>query len=96
MNFYRTFTVLLCFCVINCFTDETTDSSQDSMESDPEVDPSDDDYSGFSTTTLSYFSDMPENVQVVYIEAETLIKFDNKGEKMMGVSDEKCDNGRVC
>lgn len=53
----------------------------------------------FSGTTSApselYFSDMPETIQIDYIDAETLIKFDNKGERVMGVSDEHCDNGRV-
>lgn len=84
---------LLFFSVIYCDTSE------------PDLYHTDDDYSGFTTeavstqaattTTVAYFSDMPEAIKIVYIEAESLIKFDNKGEKMMGVSDEKCDNGKV-
>lgn len=49
-----------------------------------------------STTTEAYFSDMPEAIQINYIEAESLIKADNHGEVMMGVSDDRCDNGKVC
>lgn len=48
--------------------------------------------------TETYFSDMPEAIQINYIDATTLLKFDNQGEyisSMMGVSDIHCDNGRV-
>lgn len=39
------------------------------------------------------FSEM--GVEIVYIDSRPVIKSDNHGERMMGVSDEKCDNGRV-
>lgn len=48
-----------------------------------------------ATTTEVYFSEIPDEVIVKYIDAITLLKFDNKGERMMGVSDKKCDNARV-
>lgn len=48
-----------------------------------------------TTTEAPYFSEMPETMKIEYIDPITLIRFDNKGEKMMGVSDDKCDNGRV-
>lgn len=48
-----------------------------------------------TTTTGAYFPDMPEAIKITYIDAATLLKFDNKGEKMMGVSDDKCDNAKV-
>lgn len=53
------------------------------------------DSTGTTEFPTEYFSDMPETIIINYIDAATLIKFDNKGEKMMGVSDDKCDNGRV-
>jgi hypothetical protein len=48
-----------------------------------------------SAPTEAFFSDMHESIEINYIDAATLLKFDNKGEKMMGVSDDKCDNARV-
>lgn len=48
-----------------------------------------------TTTPVPYFSEMPENIIIKYIEALSLIEADNKGERMMGVSDEKCDNAKV-
>ena len=37
-----------------------------------------------STTTLTYFSDMPEEMQINYIDALTFLHFDNKIERVMG------------
>ena len=48
-----------------------------------------------ATTTQAYFSEMPVGIKISYINATTLLQFDNKGEKMMGVSNEKCDNAKV-
>ena len=47
------------------------------------------------TTVEAYFSELPVGIKVNYINATTLLQFDNKGEKMMGVSNDKCDNTRV-
>lgn len=46
-------------------------------------------------TDVKCFSNLPDTVRVVHIDPETLIKYDNKGEHVMGVPDDKCDNGRV-
>lgn len=96
MNFLLTFTAVLCFSLIYCQSDETT-------EADATLDHSDDDYDEVTngttnpetTTTAAYFSEMPENIEIVYVDPESLIKYDNKGEVIMGLSDEHCDNGRV-
>lgn len=36
-----------------------------------------------------------ESLRIVHIDPETLIKFDNKGERMMGIANDHCDNTRV-
>lgn len=36
-----------------------------------------------------------KNLQIVRVNAMTFIKYDNKGEHVMGVPDDKCDNARV-
>lgn len=83
--------LLSCLQFFVCY--QTTAVFDDIREGN-DVEPAED-YSELSTTTESYFSDMPERISIVYIEAESLQKIDNKGERMMGVSDEKCDNGKV-
>lgn len=52
-------------------------------------------YSTTVSVDLPCFADLPNTVKVVYIDPETLIKYDNKGEHVMGVADDKCDNGKV-
>lgn len=47
------------------------------------------------TTTLTYFSDMPETMQINYIDALTFIQFDRGIDRVMGLADDKCDNARV-
>lgn len=47
------------------------------------------------STKVKCFNDLPETVKVVIIDPTTLIKYDNKGERIMGAADDKCDNGRV-
>lgn len=45
------------------------------------------------TSTADQFGGM--GVEIVYIDSKPVIRSDNHGEIMMGVSDEKCDNARV-
>lgn len=52
-------------------------------------------YGPINSDDVPCFDDLPESVKVVYIDPETLIKYDNKGQRVMGVSDDKCDNGKV-
>lgn len=100
--------VFLRICLIYCDKSEIPESISDDVVN--EFNHSNDDYpiepttqdipeittdSSIALTTLPYFFDMPEAIKIIYIDPITLIKFDNKGEKMMGVSDDKCDNGRV-
>lgn len=42
-----------------------------------------------------FFRELPENIQIDYIDSKPLIEFDKKGEKMMGVSDSYCDNAKI-
>lgn len=45
------------------------------------------------TSTADHFARM--GAEIVYIDSNTVIRSDNHGERMMGVSDDKCDNARV-
>jgi hypothetical protein len=51
--------------------------------------------STIATTEAPYFSEIPDKMKIVYIDPISLIRADNHGEKMMGIADDKCDNGRV-
>lgn len=47
------------------------------------------------TTTQVYFSDMPDNLQIMTVDPTSQIEYDNLGERTMGKSDVKCDNAQV-
>lgn len=47
------------------------------------------------STTVVYFSEMPENMQINYIDPMTFIRYENRGEVIMGLPDVNCDNARV-
>lgn len=97
--------VLLLFVFISC-APIICSASDDATKSDEITQTEGDNYDEFTQTTTTasvattteepYFSEMPEGIQIVYIEAETLLKYDNKGEVVMGAGNEKCDNGQVC
>jgi hypothetical protein len=100
MKFYSICLSVLSFTLVNCeplnpVEDEGDDSQETMNDGTSNSTPNPPDSATFSTTTEAYFSEMPPGTIVKYIDAATLLQFDNKGEKMMGVSDEKCDNARV-
>lgn len=107
MNVLLLFVFISCAAIICSASDDATKSDEITQtEGDPIVDHTHDNYDEFTQTTTTasvattteepYFSEMPEGIQIVYIEAETLLKYDNKGEVVMGAGNEKCDNGQVC
>lgn len=47
------------------------------------------------TTAEVYFTDMPDNLQIVTVDPTSQIAYDNLGERTMGKSDVRCDNAKV-
>lgn len=47
------------------------------------------------TTTAVYFTDMPDNLQIVTVDPTSQIAYDNLGERTMGKSDVRCDDAKV-
>lgn len=85
MNFIRLFTVFVCFVLVECYGNETDEEYHDDHNSIP----------SYPSEPIIYFPNQPERIKIVKVDPTTIIKYDNKGEQMMGVSDAHCDNGRV-
>lgn len=47
------------------------------------------------TTAAVYFTDMPDNLQIVTVDPTSQIAYDNLGERTMGKSDVRCDDAKV-
>lgn len=91
MHFVSILSIFICWTFVHCETSEKVNDDYTEGTSLSDVTTTANDV----TTTEVWFSEMPENIQIVYVDPTTFIKFDNKGEHVMGLSDEHCDNGRV-
>lgn len=91
MNFIRIFTVFVCFGAVKSYGHETNEEYHD----DHNQDDNNSSKSSYPSEPIIYFPNQPERIKIVKVDPTPIIKYDNKGEMMMGVSDEHCDNGRV-